>query len=179
MHGPCYVLSRTYLIGPFANRLCNVYHIALLEGISTQHLGADLSCDNHHWGAIHHRIGYARNRVCGARTTRYQTNACLSAYASKPFSCMCSGLFVAHQYMVQLVAIVVECIVNGHDCTAWIAEERLHALVYQCTHQYLCASYVIIVRFVHRIVIMCKCLVNVQMLGECANVRMCKCANAW
>ena len=24
---------------------------------------------------------------------------------------------------------------------------------------------------------MCKCLVNVQMLGKCANVRMCKCAN--
>ena len=24
---------------------------------------------------------------------------------------------------------------------------------------------------------MCKCLVNVQMHGECANVRMCKCAN--
>ena len=24
---------------------------------------------------------------------------------------------------------------------------------------------------------MCKCLVNVQMLSECANVRMCKCAN--
>ena len=26
---------------------------------------------------------------------------------------------------------------------------------------------------------MCKCLGNVQMLGKCANVRMCKCANAW
>ena len=24
---------------------------------------------------------------------------------------------------------------------------------------------------------MCKCLVNVQMLGECANVQMCKCEN--
>ena len=24
---------------------------------------------------------------------------------------------------------------------------------------------------------MCKCVVNVQMRGQCANVRMCKCAN--
>ena len=26
---------------------------------------------------------------------------------------------------------------------------------------------------------MCECLGNVRMLGECANVRMWKCANAW
>ena len=25
--------------------------------------------------------------------------------------------------------------------------------------------------------LMCKCVVNVQMRGQCANVRMCKCAN--
>ena len=26
---------------------------------------------------------------------------------------------------------------------------------------------------------MCKCFANVRMLCECANVQMCKCANAW
>ena len=134
-HGPCHIFGRTYLVSPFTNGLCDVHHVALLKGICAQHLRRHLSGDDNDGGAVHHGVSNARDGVGGSGTARDEAYAHTSAGTGIPLGSMCRSLFVAHQHMVQTVAVVVEGIIHGHDSSSGITEEGFHTFVHKRLHQ--------------------------------------------
>ena len=139
VHGPGHVLGRAYLVGPLTDGLCDVYHIALLKGIGAEHLCAHLAADDNDGGAVHHGVGYARDGVGGTGAAGNDAGTRAAADAGITLGSMGGGLLVAHQYVVEAVAVVVEGIINGHDGTAGVSENRVYALIEQGTHQYFCS----------------------------------------
>lgn len=50
-------------------------------------------------------------------------------------------LLVAHEDVVQIILMVVECIVDRHDGTARITEQHVHTFAHKGAHQRFCSRY--------------------------------------
>ena len=140
-HGPGHVFGGAYLVGPFADGLHHVDHIAFLEGVRAEHLCGNLPCDDNNRRAVHHGVGHAGDRVGGSRTARDQAYANFTADTREAFSGVGGSLFVTHENVVEAVAVVIECIIHRHDGASGIAEKRFHPFVNERAHQYFCSRY--------------------------------------
>ena len=144
-HRPRYIFRTTNLITPFRDGLSNTYEVNLLKRIGSKSSRAHLSANDHDGRRIHHGISHTRERVGGSRTARNDAHTHLTTDAGKTLGSMCGGLLVAHQDMIELLVfasrIMVERIENRHDGAPRVAEDGLHTLLHQRTHQSLRASY--------------------------------------
>ena len=142
-HRPRDVLGTAYLIVPLADRLGNAHYVHLLKGIRAKHGGTHLSADYHHGGGVYHGICHTGDGVHGTGTRGNDGASHLTAHTGIALGCMYGRLFVAYEYVVQGVLVVVKGIIGGHDGTTGISEQHIHSLVFKGAHKgfgtcYLC-----------------------------------------
>ena len=135
VHRPSHVGGTAYLVGPLADRLRDVDDVTLLKSVGAEQRSADLTGDDHNGRTVEHGVGDAGNRVCRARAARHEAHTHFSAHPGVAFGGMGGALLVAHQDMIQLVAVVIKRIEDGHDGPAGIAEECRHSAVHEGAHQ--------------------------------------------
>ena len=121
-YSPSHIFCTTNLITPFRNRGSDTYHIDLLECICTQKGSSHLSTNHYHWRGVNHCVCNTSNSIGSTRSTGNNSATHFSTYSCKTLCSMYCTLLMANQNVVESITIVVECIVNRHDSSTWIAE---------------------------------------------------------
>ena len=140
-YSPGDILGTAYLVVPLADGLCHTHYVHLLKGIRTQHGSTHLTAYHHHGSGVYHGICHTGDGVHGTGTRGNDGTSHLATHTGIALSCMYGSLLVAHQYVMQRILVVVECIVGGHDGTTGISEEDIHTLVLKRAHQCLGTCY--------------------------------------
>ena len=78
-----------------------------LKSIGSQQRRGYLTGDYDHWRTIHQRVSDTRDGIRSARAGSNQRHSYLAGYTGISLSRMGSALLVAHQYMPQLVPIII------------------------------------------------------------------------
>ena len=113
---------------PFGDGLRDAHEIGLLKGVGAQQRRTDLSGYEHQRRGVHQRVGESRHGIGGAGAGGDQTDPHAAADAGVALRGVYGALFVPHEDVAQAVAVVVECVVDGDDRPAGVAENRIDAL---------------------------------------------------
>jgi len=113
---------------PFGDGLRDAHEIGLLKGVGAQQRRTDLSGYEHQRRGVHQRVGESRHGVGGAGAGGDQTDPHAAADAGVALRGVYGALFVPHEDVAQAVAVVAQCVVDGDDRPAGVAENRIDAL---------------------------------------------------
>ena len=122
----------------------------LMKEVASEVFPADLGCNAHQRGGIQHRIRNPGHEVCRPGTCGRHTHPCPSAAADIPLGSMDSTLLMAYEDMPYLSGIVIQFIVERHNGSSGIAENRIHAFFNQRKQQGLRTCYVFFLSHKHR-----------------------------
>src|SRR4051795_6643083 len=91
-------------------------------------MGKYLTGNTYDWCTIYLGICQSGYQVGSARTTGGKHYAYLARCTRKTLCRMNTTLFVANEYVFQLIVIIIQCIIYGHDSTAGISEYGFYIL---------------------------------------------------
>jgi len=78
----------------------DINDVCLLEGVCSQQVGEDLTCDAYQGCAVDHGVCQAGDQVSSARAAGSEYDACFAGSAGIALCCVYATLFVADEDML-------------------------------------------------------------------------------
>ncbi len=102
--------------------------VRLLKGIGSQQVLGNLTNDADHRRGVDDSVGDGRNQVGSPRPRSDQAHAYLARDTRVALGGVARALLVPHQNVVDLILIIVNGVVHGHNRPARIAKNGIHSL---------------------------------------------------
>src|SRR5690606_18042082 len=108
------------------DRRGDIDDVGFLKGVGAKQTGKYLAGEASKRVAINHCIGKSCNQIGCAWSARSENNAPPPRCACIALRRMNSSLLMAHEYMLQPVVIIIQGIIDGHDCSSGITENGIN-----------------------------------------------------